>query len=252
LAPYKSSICSFILVLVCSILFLLSLSLTLSFLPAFFLPKYSSLLRPKCLTTSAYSHGCTSLRTEAFLVSTVSSMEEHSCVLPSTIYPSLNSLDNPKPRLPLTHSTGNAQYHTVATSNIYSDRKGPQPRRQPNSILPTLPSQPARPLYRTSLEARRSHIRSQRAYRGSIQNPILESEHYRAYRSRQVKGDDGDQKWPDDLEDLFLEGWLSATLIFYNHTETYIFFFSSVLIAKHGKTQVFIKRQASWSKSVDL
>jgi len=115
-------------------------------------------------------------------------------------------LDTPRPRLPLTDSTGNAQYHTVATTNIYNDQKGIQPRPPPNFLLPTLPSQPARPPHRTSLEARRSHIRSQRTQRGSKPNPIVESEHYQAYRSRQVKGNDGDQKWPDDLEDLFLEG----------------------------------------------
>jgi hypothetical protein len=133
-------------------------------------------------------------------------MEEHCYVLPSNVYPSLNSLDTTRLRLPLTDSTGNTQYRTVATANIYSDQKGLQPRPPPNFLLPTLLSQPARPPHRTSLEARRSHTRSQRTHRGSRRNPIVESEHYQAYRSRQVKGDDGDQKWPDDLEDLFLEG----------------------------------------------
>jgi hypothetical protein len=146
-------------------------------------------------------------------------MEEHCYILPSNVYPPLNSSDTPKPRLPLTDCTGNAQYHTVATANISSDQKGLQPRPPPNFLLPTLQSQPARPSHRTSLEARRSHIRSQRTHRGSRINLIIESEHYRAYRSRQVKGDDGDQKWPDDLEDLFLEGWLSATLSSHIHTD---------------------------------
>lgn len=136
------------------------------------------------------------------------SMEEHRYFLPSNFCTSLSSLDTPKPRTPLTDSTGNAHYHTVASENIYSDQKGLEPRPPPNFLLPTLPSQPAHPIHRTSLEARKSHLRNQRVYRGSKVNPIAESEHYQAYRSRQVKGNDEDQKWPDDLEELFLEGWL--------------------------------------------
>jgi len=134
-------------------------------------------------------------------------MDEHRYVLPSSVYPSLNSSDIPRSRLPLTESTGNAHYHTVASANIYSNRKGLQPRPPPNFLLPTLPSQPARPPHQTSLEARKSQIRSQRTYRGSKVNLIAESEPYQAYRSRQIKGDDEEQKWPDDLEELFLEGW---------------------------------------------
>lgn len=137
-------------------------------------------------------------------------MEEQRYVLPSNVYPSLNSLDTPRPRLPLIDSAANAKYHTVATETIYSDQKGlqpqPPPKPPPNFLLPTLPSQPARPPHRTSLEARRSHIRSQRAHRGSRPNPIVESEQYQAYRSRQITDKD-DKKWPDDLEELFLEGW---------------------------------------------
>src|SRR5277367_6633076 len=136
------------------------------------------------------------------MLSAFSSMEEYRYVLPSNIYQQ-TSLDTPRPRLPLTNSTGNAKYHTVA---IYGDQKGLQPRPPPNFLLPTLPSQPAcHHPQRTALEARRSNIRNQRAHRRSIPNPIIESEQYQAYRSRQVKGDDdSDQKWPEDLEELFL------------------------------------------------
>jgi transcriptional enhancer factor len=146
-------------------------------------------------------------------------MEGHRYVLQPNVYPSLNSLDTPRPRLPLTDSTGNAQYQTVASANIYSDQKGLQPPPPPNFLLPTLPSQPARPSHRTPLEARKSHKRSQRAYRGSKTNPIAQSEQYQAYRSRQERGNDDDQKWPDDLEELFLEGWLPVLVLSHTHTD---------------------------------
>jgi hypothetical protein len=138
-------------------------------------------------------------------------MEEQRYVLPSNVYPSEQSTLGPvRPRLPLSDSTGNAQYHTVATANIYNDHKGLQPRPPPNFTLPTLPSQPARQFpQRSSLEARRSQIRAQKSNRGIASNPIVESENYQLYRSRQVKeGNKDDQKWPDDLEELFLEGEL--------------------------------------------
>jgi hypothetical protein len=217
--------CSFILVPVCYILFF--------FLPAFLL-QHSSFVEAKVTYyVSVISYVHLFKRGEAFLLSVVSSMEEHRYVLPSNFYPSLNSLDTLRPRLPLTDSTGNAQYHTVATENIYVDQKGLQPRPPPNVLLPTLPSQPARLPHRTSLEARRSHIRSQRTHRGSRPNPIVESKHYRAYRSRQVKGND-DQKWPDDLEDLFIEGWYLRHYAIFMLTVI-----SSVYAAKNGKTKVF-------------
>jgi transcriptional enhancer factor len=146
-------------------------------------------------------------------------MEGHRYILQPNVYPSLNTLDTPRPRFPLTDSTGNAQYQTVASANIYSDQKGlqPPPLPPPNFLLPTLPSQPARPSHRTPLEARKSHKRSQRAYRGSKTNPIAQSEQYQAYRSRQGWDNDDDQKWPDDLEELFLEGWLSVLVPSHTH-----------------------------------
>lgn len=140
-------------------------------------------------------------------------MEGHQFVLPSNICPSQHtSLVNTRQRLPLTDSAGNAQYHNVASMNTYNDRKGTRPQSPPHFIPPTLPSQPARQYpQRTALEARRAHIKDQRTQRNSRYNPILESEHYQSYRSRQPKliddgKDDRDQRWPDDLEDLFLEG----------------------------------------------
>ena len=142
------------------------------------------------------------------MTASVDSMEEHRFVLPSNIFPLQQTpVDSIKPRLPLTDSTGNTKYHTVATANIYNDQKGLQPRPPPNFALPTLPSQPARyDSHRTPLEARRSNIRARRAHRSSKASFIIESEQYNAYRSRKIKADSDDAKWPDDLEELFLEG----------------------------------------------
>jgi hypothetical protein len=138
------------------------------------------------------------------LPSSAHSMEEHRHILPSNF--SSQQLDIPRPRHPLTDSTGNAHYHNVASGSIYGgDQKGHPSRveyQPPTFTLPTLPSQPAS--HSSALAVRRKQIQNQRARRSH--NPIVESEHYQAYRSRQTKDGADDQKWPADLEDLFLEG----------------------------------------------
>ncbi len=169
-------------------------------------------------------------------------MEEQRYVLPSNVFPSLKPSNTPRPRIPLTDSNGNAQYHTLASGNIYNDQKGLQPRPPPNFLLPTLPSQPAYRPHRTPLAARKSCIRSQRTHRGSKWNLIIESKNYQDYRSRQVKGDD--QIWPDHLEELFLEGRLSPPY----YPVFMLTIISSVSTAKYGKAQVLYQRQTSWSK----
>jgi hypothetical protein len=138
-------------------------------------------------------------------------------ILPSD-YPSQDlsqSLDI-KPRQPLLDSTGNAQYHTLASSNIYHGHKGLQPRLEhppPKFTLPCLPSQPApRTLGMTrDLHQRRSSTRNHRSVRSAARcrNPIAQSPQYRAYRERQPKNSADDQKWPNDLEDAFLDGMQS-------------------------------------------
>lgn len=143
-------------------------------------------------------------------------MEEHRQILPSNF--SSQHLDTSKSRPPLTDSTGNAQYPTVASTSIWADYKGQHHRLEyppPTFTLPTLPSQPATLPLRSSLELRRQHQRTQRELRH--RNPIVESDNYKNYRGRQVKeGNSKDQKWPDDLEELFLDGESFRAASFYS------------------------------------
>jgi hypothetical protein len=143
-------------------------------------------------------------------------------MLSSQLYPSQPPNSSiARPRLPLTTSTGNIQFSNSSAPSAYDGRKETRPLPPPNFTLPTLPSQPARefPL-RTPLEARRAYVRSQRLSRLSKVRPILECEAYKAYRARQPTKDSGkNQIWPDELEDLFLEG---NDLLFTSGTSTYI------------------------------
>jgi hypothetical protein len=136
----------------------------------------------------------------------VHSMAHDRHILPSN-YPSqqLFLALNMKPE-PLLDTAGNAQYHTLGSSSIYHDHKELQPPIEhgpPKFSLPCLPSQ--------DLHHRRASTRSRRAARAATRcrNPIAESAQYRAYRKRQPKDDKGDQKWPSDLEDAFLDGMQS-------------------------------------------
>lgn len=128
-------------------------------------------------------------------------------ILPSNYHPPQHlGLEAPRSRQPLTDSTGNVQYHALASAGVYHGHKGLQSRvdHAPSRFtLPTLPSQPHVPLA-TSLEARRNKINNQRSR--LRRNPIEESTQYQAYRARQVKDSEGDAKWPADLEDAFLDG----------------------------------------------
>ncbi|PMD38236.1 TEA-domain-containing protein [Hyaloscypha variabilis F] len=71
--------------------------------------------------------------------------------------------------------------------------------------MPTLPSQPARPLIVNSLDARRQSTRRRRQMKYS-RNPIVDSPQYQAYRARQSReGNAEDAKWPQQLEMAFLD-----------------------------------------------
>ncbi|KAI9744477.1 MAG: hypothetical protein M1818_002006 [Claussenomyces sp. TS43310] len=131
-------------------------------------------------------------------------MEHRRHILPSN-YPPQGSLDSHRQRQPLTDATGNAQYQNLDSTGYYHDQKGPPPRMEHGHhrfSLPTLPSQPHQPLA-TALELRRAQTRRNRATRS--RNPIVESPQYQLYRDRQIKNDDGDQKWSQELEEAFLD-----------------------------------------------
>jgi len=81
----------------------------------------------------------------------------------------------------------------------------------PGYIIPVVPNQPTLRQHRagSNLESRRQSVRKQRneRYVGN-QNPIYDSPQYLSYRQRQTRegSNDLDQKWPDVLEDAFLDG----------------------------------------------
>lgn len=139
------------------------------------------------------------------------SMESRRHILPSQTYPShplslddVNGLCN---RQPLSDAAGNAQLHALAPAGIYHERKTQKPRAESSMYsMPTLPSQPARPLIVNSLDARRQSTRRRRQMKYS-RNPIVDSPQYQAYRARQSReGNAEDAKWPQQLEMAFLDG----------------------------------------------
>jgi len=74
--------------------------------------------------------------------------------------------------------------------------------------MPTLPSQPLRPPVGNTLELRKRHNRQQRFNRHSNRNPIVDSPQYQAYRARANRDGNpvSDSKWPEELENAFLDG----------------------------------------------
>lgn len=77
-----------------------------------------------------------------------------------------------------------------------------------NSICPTptVPSLPPNSSLAQTWEQRRERHRRRRQRRYQ-RNPIVESQHYQAYRARQVRdGNNKDAKWPHQLEMAFLDG----------------------------------------------
>jgi hypothetical protein len=104
-------------------------------------------------------------------------------------------------RQPLSHAAGNSQQSKQALTSVgvHDNSKVIQLRvNMPNF---TVLSQPSRKSLANTLELRR-----QRQLRYAL-NPIQKSPQYRAYRARQHRdGNADDQKWPDVLEDAFLNG----------------------------------------------
>ncbi len=121
-------------------------------------------------------------------------------------------------RQPLQESTGNAQY------NIFAALRSSYPQRVdglaslsssiPHGIpappmVPTLPTQALgstryESAYAMSLQHQRSRLQLNQRRRRRAINPISLSPQYQNYRKRQK--DKEDQKWPDTLEDAFLDG----------------------------------------------
>jgi transcriptional enhancer factor len=132
-------------------------------------------------------------------------MEHQRHILPSNYTP--QSSQSQRSREPLSDSSGNVQYNTLASTSFYHDSKGTYPgvdHGPTRFTLPTLPSQPVQRPLATALELRRAQTRRNRLTRST--NPIVESHQYQSYRARQVKNTDDDQKWSPELEASFLDG----------------------------------------------
>jgi transcriptional enhancer factor len=133
-------------------------------------------------------------------------MEYSRHIQPSS-YPShhisLDDLSGPsRTREVLSDTAGNVQSYALE----YHDSKGIQPLERPMYSIPTLPSQSARHTIGNTLQLRRQSHRKRRQHKLSV-NPIVNSPQYQAYRQRQTRdGNSKDQKWPELLEDAFLEG----------------------------------------------
>lgn len=150
----------------------------------------------------------------------------------------LDESDFSRHRQPLADSAGNAQIqlHAGVSSNHYHDGKANQTRierhicrrcgkernsEDPHALnidgcrcmysIPTLPSQPMRLASGSALARRHQSQHKQRRDR-LIMNPIMDSPQYIAYRDRQTRDRDADdQKWPQVLENAFLEGKSTST-----------------------------------------
>lgn len=143
-------------------------------------------------------------------------MEHSRHTLPSSTESHDISLEssNLRIRRPLSSSAGNAQLYTLASGNHHRD-KGGQPRYHedghmyPLMTLPSQPSHPPRASAGFTLHQRKQHLRNLREQKQmkQIRNPIVDSPQYQAYRERATReGNPDDQKWPDVLEEAFLDG----------------------------------------------
>ncbi len=135
-------------------------------------------------------------------------MELHQPI-PQASYPSRhNLLDNSsglaKARQPLSDSVGNAQLNTLASVGSYHDVKGLLPRERSMYSIPMLPSQPSRQSIASTLEHRR-HPHRQRTHRQKYM-AIAELEVYKRYREKIGRESSEEAKWPDELEEPFLDG----------------------------------------------
>ena len=148
----------------------------------------------------------------AFLIFPLhTSMEHRQPPQPSSIsqLPLDDSSTPSRARQPLTDAAGNAQIQALASVSLYyHDRKAIQPRVDMPMYIPTVPSQSPRQPPGNTLELRRQSIRRQKHCRFTFsRNPIVKSPQYIAYRDRQTReGNAEDQKWPEVLEDAFLNG----------------------------------------------
>ena len=135
------------------------------------------------------------------------------------------------PRPPLRESTGNAQYHL---QQQYEEQQRLQQQQQLGALVRStfaqhrlsIPSPPIIPTQSLSsgygppellrLQQRQHQMQLQRSQRGI--NPIYLSPQFLSYRKKQAnksKEEKSDQKWPDVLEDAFLDGEDHSSIFFF-------------------------------------
>jgi len=129
-------------------------------------------------------------------------------ILPSN-YPSRHALavsdGHLRNRQPLTVSAGNSQLQILAGISTYN---GSKLRSHPRPV--TTQSRYAHRSAKNAAQLRREELRHLKHVR-QTKNPISDQPQYRAYRQRQAQeGKREDQKWPDVLEESFLDGKLTS------------------------------------------
>jgi hypothetical protein len=165
-----------------------------------------------CLVPVTEACLCTPYRALSSILDQLYDSMEHTRHFPLP-YPSSqlqleDNSDLSRGRQPLSTSAGNSQLPTLASTSYYHDSKDSPSRERSLFAAPTVPSQPQRCNLGGSLELRRRNNRNRQNFRLS-RNPIADSAQYQAYREKIRDADGGDgklSKWPDVLEDAFLDG----------------------------------------------
>jgi len=137
------------------------------------------------------------------------------CYSPTVDYHLESCYGSIAPRQPLGESTGNAQRGQLgALRRAYIRRPGPLSSMPPSILTPPIiPTQSLGPTYGPPVPSRlHDRHQSQQQDRRKVDvNPLwLYWQQFQTYRKKQDEKDDkSDQKWPQVLEDAFLDGRLS-------------------------------------------
>lgn len=131
----------------------------------------------------------------------------HRSYRPQELGDSLSHAEHPQTRPPLALASGNPGLQEVAYLHGHTHHESKENvLRDRSPYVPVLPSQPSR--HANTLQLRKQSNRRQRNNRLRNSNPVLSSPQYLAYRQRQTRegNDPENAKWPDSLENAFLDG----------------------------------------------
>ncbi|KAK3695058.1 hypothetical protein B0T22DRAFT_438090 [Podospora appendiculata] len=139
------------------------------------------------------------------------------CYSPMPDYAVEDSHGLPTSRQPLRESTGNAQHQLERLARFQAHRLNLDPLLIPSSSMPTPPIVPTQslgsaydaPSYSRLQQRHKIHVQRRRRWGSRGINPISLAPQFQAYRKKQADKDDkSDQKWPDVLEEAFLDALL--------------------------------------------